>query len=145
MLHYLGEEGFLRLARIARETTLKLMDGIGNIAGLFVLGNPPATVFAFGSKEMDVYQLAARLKGRGWYVDSQHRSPSLHVTVSPVHEKIVDPFLKDLKEAAADVSGTSSGDTSGMAALYGMMGTMIDRKMAKAIALQYLNDLYRLR
>jgi sphinganine-1-phosphate aldolase len=145
MLHYLGEEGFLRLARIARETTLRLMDGIRNVAGLFVLGNPPATVFAFGSKEMDVYQLAARLKGRGWHVDSQHRPPSLHVTVSPVHEKIVEPFLKDLKEAAADVSGTSSGDTSGMAALYGMMGTLIDRKMAKAIALQYLNDLYRLR
>jgi hypothetical protein len=67
------------------------------------------------------------------------------MTVSPVHEKIVKPFLKDLKEAVAEVSGTRPGDTSGMAALYGMMGTMMDRKMAKAIALQYLNDLYRLK
>ncbi|MBM4333201.1 MAG: aspartate aminotransferase family protein [Deltaproteobacteria bacterium] len=145
MLHYLGEEGFLKLARAARETTLGLMEGIRRIPGLFILGNPPATVFAFGSNEINVYKLAVKLKERGWHIDSQHRPPSLHMTISPAHEKIIEPFLKDLQESAKEVSGTDSGEASGMAALYGMMGTMPDRKMARTFALQYLNDLYRLK
>jgi glutamate/tyrosine decarboxylase-like PLP-dependent enzyme len=145
MLHYLGEDGFLRLARTTRETTMKLIEGLREIPGLDVLGNPPATVFAFGSNKINVYQLAVKLKERGWHIDAQHRPPCLHMTISPVHEKIVGPFIKDLKEAAAEVSGSDPGDASGMAALYGMMGTMVDRKMAKALALQYLNDLYRLK
>ncbi|MDH4265785.1 MAG: aspartate aminotransferase family protein, partial [Deltaproteobacteria bacterium] len=145
ILHYLGEEGFLKLTSAAREATLRLMAGIRKVPGLFVLGNPPATVLAFGSHEINVYKLAAKLKERGWHIDSQHRPPSLHMTISPAHERVVEPFLKDLQETVVEVSGTDAGDASGMAALYGMMGTMPDRKMAKTFALQYLNDLYRLK
>jgi len=145
MLHYLGEEGFLRLAKIAQETTRKLMEGIKNIPGLFVLGHPPATVFAFGSHKVNVYKLAARLKEKRWHIDSQHRPPSLHMTISPAHEKIIEPFLQDLRGCVAELSGTDPADVSGEAALYGMMGTLPDREMAKAFARQYLNDLYRLK
>jgi hypothetical protein len=41
------------------------------------------------------------------------------------------------------VARTKEEPASGEAALYGMMGTLPDRKMAKNLALQYLNDLYR--
>lgn len=143
MLHFLGEEGFLKLAKMTREATLKLMDGIKKIPGLFVLGCPPGTVFAFGSDVINVYKLAARLKERGWHIHAQHRPPSLHMTVSPVHEKIIDPFLRDLREIVRELSKTPAEDVSGEAALYGMLGTMPDRKKAKSLALQYLNDLYR--
>ena len=143
MLHYLGEEGFLGLARIARETTLSLMEGVRKIPELFVLGNPPATVFAFGSEKINIFKLGAKLKEREWHLGSQHMPPSLHMTVSPAHEKVVGPFLKDLRETVAEVAATPAEQTSGEAALYGMMGTMPDRKTAKALALQYLNDLYR--
>ena len=122
-----------------------MMEGIRAIPGLFVLGNPPATVFAFGSKDINVYQLAVKLKERGWHLHAQHRPSSLHMTISPYHEKIVEPFLKDLREAAAELSGASSEAPSGEAALYGMMGTLPDRKMARSLALQYLNNLYRMK
>jgi sphinganine-1-phosphate aldolase len=145
ILRYLGEEGFLRLAKEAREATLRLMDGIRAIPGLFVLGDPPATVFAFGSRTIDVYRLAFKLKERGWHLHAQHRPASLHMTISPRHEKIVEPFLTDLREAAAELAETGAEAPSGEAALYGMMGTMPDRETAKLLALQYLNDLYRLK
>lgn len=144
ILHYLGEEGFLKLAKAAREATLGLIEGINATPGLFVLGNPPATVFAFGADRLDIYRLAEKMKERGWRMHAQHRPPSLHVTVSPYHERIVAPFLADLREAVADMSAKAEAP-SGEAALYGMMGTMPDRKTAKAWALQYLNDLYRLK
>jgi sphinganine-1-phosphate aldolase len=53
--------------------------------------------------------------------------------------------LRDLREAAAELSDTGTETPSGEAALYGMMGAMPDRETAKPLALQYLNDLYRLK
>ncbi len=145
ILHYLGEEGFKKLAKQAREATIKIIQGINQIPELYVLGNPPATVFAFGSEKLNIYKLAEKLKEKKWHIDAQHRPPSLHMTVSPFHEKIVEDFLKDLKEAIAEVKQIEKEDTSGMAAIYGMMGTMPDRKMARDFALKYLNNLYQLK
>jgi glutamate/tyrosine decarboxylase-like PLP-dependent enzyme len=144
ILHHLGEEGFLRLAKAARGATLALMEGINAIPGLFVLGDPPATVFAFGSRSLDIYRLGDKIKARGWHIHAQHRPPSLHMTVSPYHENIVEGFLTDLRETVLELSA-DTGEPSGEAALYGMMGTMPDRKAAGAFALQYLSDLYRLK
>lgn len=145
ILHYLGEEGFKKLAQKARETTIKLIQGIKEIPELYVLGNPPATVFAFGAKNMHIYKLAEKLKEKKWHIDAQHRPPSLHMTISPFHERIVEDFLKDLKEAVAEARQHKEEDISGMAAIYGMMGIMPDRKMARDFALKYLNDLYQLK
>ncbi len=145
ILHFLGEEGFLKLAKAARQATVKLVAGIQAIPGFFILGKPPATVFSFGSDKIDVYQLAVKLKQRGWHLHSQHRPASLHLTISPSHEKIVEPFLKDLRDAASELAAAGPAESTGEAALYGMMGTLPDRKAAKALALQYLNNLYRLK
>jgi sphinganine-1-phosphate aldolase len=145
ILHHLGEEGFLRLADAARQATIRLVEGIQAIPGLFVLGKPPATVFSFGSDKINVFPLAVRLKEKGWHLHSQHRPASLHLTISPCHEKIVEPFLKDLRLAAAELAAAGPAEPAGEAALYGMMATLPDRKAAKALALQYLNNLYRLK
>jgi len=145
IVHYLGEEGFLSLCQIARETTLRLIEGIRGIPGLFVLGDPPATVLAFGAQDLNIYRIGAKMKERNWHMDAQHLPASLHMTVSPAHEKIVAPFLGDLKQVTEEVSRTKEEPATGEAALYGMMGTLPDRKMAKDLALQYLNDLYRLK
>ncbi len=145
MLRYLGEEGFLRLAREARSATCALMAGIRAVPGLFVLGDPPATVLAFGSGTIDVYRLAFRLKERGWHLHAQHRPPSLHMTVSPFHLNVVEAFLADLRAAVAELSESGPEAPAGEAALYGMMGTLPDRETAKLWALQYLDDLYRLK
>jgi hypothetical protein len=83
------------------------------------------------------------MKTRGWNIDSQHMPPSLHFTVSPMHLKIVGPFLKDLAEAVKEVSLLKQEDISGEAAIYGMIGSLPDRAQAKEITTQYFNDLYR--
>lgn len=145
ILHYLGEEGFKKLAQKARETTIKMIQGINQIPGLYVLGNPPATVFAFGSREFNIYKVAEKLKERGWHIDAQHRPPSLHMTISPIHEKIVEIFLKDLKEVVKEISSQIKEEVSGIAALYGLMNTLPDKRMARDFALKFLNDLYKLK
>lgn len=144
VMNHLGEEGFLKLARDARTAAEKLMAGIEDTPPLYVLGKPDATVFAFGGQDVNIYELSARLKERGWHAEAQHLPASLHMTVSPIHHTIVDNFLKDLKEAVKGLPAVDAEDVSETAAMYGMIGTMTDRKMAREFALAYLDDLYKI-
>ena len=143
VLHYLGEQGFMALAQKARAATEKLIEGINAMPQLYVLGDPDATVFAFGSNEINIYELSARMAERGWHIEAQQLPPSLHMTVSPVHLSIADKFLDDLRRIAPEVPRADSQDLSEQAAMYAMLGTMPDRSMAREFAVEYINNLYR--
>jgi glutamate/tyrosine decarboxylase-like PLP-dependent enzyme len=143
IIRHLGLEGYMDLAKTTIETTKKLIDGVEAIPELYVLGKPEATVFAFGSDTLNVYALGEQMKTFRWYIDSQHLPPCLHITVSPAHALIIEPFLADLGKAVAEVAKLKPEDITGDAAMYGMIGSMPDRAMAKDFAVQYLSDLYR--
>jgi len=143
VMRFLGWEGYMRLAKDAMEATSLLMEGVRRIPGLHIIGDPPATTFAVGSDTLNVYALGDAMKLRGWHIDSQHMPPTLHFTVSPMHLKIVDPFLNDLAGAVKEVSLLKQEDISGEAAIYGMIGSLPDRAQAKEMTTQYFNDLYR--
>ena len=143
VMHYLGEEGFIALAEKAKTATEKLIKGINAIPQLYVLGDPHATVFAFGSDEINIYELAARMAEGGWHMEAQQLPPSLHMTVSPVHLSVVDKFLDDLHRIIPEVPAADSQDLSQQAAMYAMLDTMPDRNMAREFAVEYINNLYR--
>ena len=110
VMRYLGEEGYLALARQAREATRELQAGIAEIPGLRIVGEPAMTVFAFTSDDpaLDVFAVGDVMDDRGWHVDRQHGPDALHVMVSPKHLEITDAFLADLRAAVAD-HGASRG------------------------------------
>ena len=57
-LNSLGESGYLKIAKLVMDTTKKLIDGIEQIAELYILGKPDMSVYSFASDKLDVYQLA---------------------------------------------------------------------------------------
>jgi sphinganine-1-phosphate aldolase len=144
VLHYLGLEGYLRLAAQSMEATKRLIQGIESIPELYVLGKPLATVFAVGSDRLNVFALGQKMKERRWTIDSQHCPPCLHLTVSPVHAAVIEPFLADLRTAVQETARLKPEEISDEAAMYGMIGSMPDRSQAGDFAVQYLNDLYRI-
>ena len=144
VMNYLGEEGYLEMAKATMETTTKLMDGVNAIPKLKVLGNPHATVFAIAGDDINVYALSDALKERGWILEKQHLPACLHMTVSPFHADLADPFLADLAECTKEVEGIDASKLSEEAVMYGMMASMPDRSAACDFAVQYLNQLYRL-
>ncbi|MDJ0817025.1 MAG: hypothetical protein QNJ58_12520 [Desulfobacterales bacterium] len=85
------------------------------------------------------------MKEHGWNIDFQHLPPSLHVTVSPIHLTIADRLLADLMQIVPDIPPVDSENISDTAAMYAMLGSTTDRRMAKDFALQYMTDLYRLK
>jgi glutamate/tyrosine decarboxylase-like PLP-dependent enzyme len=108
VLHGLGREGYLKLARAVRDTTRKLRAGLDAIPGLRVLGAPAMSVLAFGSDRFDVFAVGDAMDAKGWHLDRQKGPAALHLMVSPEHAKIADAFLADLREAAR-APGESKG------------------------------------
>lgn len=141
IMKHLGEEGYMRLADTIMKTTKTLMEGINSIPGLYVLGDPDMSVFAFTSDSFDIYALGDAMDSRGWRLDRQQRPACLHLMVTPAHEKVAGQFLSDLRECALAVAGNSSAVPEGTAAMYGMLGTLPDRGMVKDLVLNYMDDL----
>ncbi len=115
VLHFLGEDGYLRLARETMEATERLIAGIQAMDGVHVWGEPEMTVAAIGSDEHDILAVGDILNERGWHFDRQEGPPALHLMASPRHRLVVDEFLADLRfaldhHAASSAKAASYGD-----------------------------------
>ncbi len=101
ILHYLGEEGYLDLTEQVMATVARLRAGVEAIEGVHILGDPAMSILAIGSDRLNIYEVADELTLRGWHLDRQQFPPSLHLTVTPAHARVADPFLADLEAAVA--------------------------------------------
>jgi glutamate/tyrosine decarboxylase-like PLP-dependent enzyme len=108
VIHYLGLEGYLRLASVLEETARGMRQGIEAIPGLRVWGDPVATVLSFGSDELDIFAVGDVMDERGWHLDRQKGPDALHMMISPIHARVLEPFLGDLRNAVAH-HGVSRG------------------------------------
>jgi len=102
VMNYLGEDGYLRMAKQVMDTRDALIRGINAIPDLHILSNPDMSVMAIASKRLDVYEVGDEMQERGWHLDRQQFPPSLHMTVHWGHAAVVDAFLRDLAASAAE-------------------------------------------
>ena len=113
VLHYLGEEGYLRLTRTTLDAATRLVAGIGSVRGIEVRGEPDAQIVCFGATDpasFDVFALGDALASRGWYFDRQAGPDSLHATVSAGNAGLIDELVDDLGELSQDVAGRRNPD-----------------------------------
>lgn len=100
ILHFLGEEGYLRFARSMLESTRKIVSAIDAHPDLRLLGRPEMNLVAFTSDTVDVFQVIDEMHARGWYVQPQlahaGSKENIHLSVNPASERWVDAFLADL-------------------------------------------------
>ena len=104
VMHFLGDDGYLRLTREAREATLQLADSVRNSRDLVLRAEPESTLLCFGARDpsaLNVFAVADELSKRGWYIDRQTPPDSLHCTVNAIHHDKIDWFTKDLHESVA--------------------------------------------
>ncbi|MCL6517645.1 aminotransferase class V-fold PLP-dependent enzyme [Alicyclobacillus sp.] len=106
MLNAVGDEGYLGLARSILQSRRRLENTLPTIGDFRVLGQPLAGLLAFSSPTLNLFWLADAMRDRGWYVQVQPGrpeyglDPSLHLTITPVSERRLDDFLKDLDDVA---------------------------------------------
>ncbi len=114
VLHYLGDDGYLRVTAAARRACEQLAAAVEATPELSLRARPEATLLAVGATDpeaLDVFAVADALWRRGWYVDRQGPPPSLHFTVNAVHDGKIDAFVADLRATIDEVRAASaSGD-----------------------------------
>ncbi|SFQ58537.1 Glutamate or tyrosine decarboxylase [Amycolatopsis arida] len=108
VLRHLGDAGYLRLAEATLAAVRAIHDGIREIDGLRVLGDPDATLLALGTDgevDFDLFTVADEMRVRGWYLQPQFAhgaAPvSLHLTVTAASHGGETWLLADLAAAVA--------------------------------------------
>jgi sphinganine-1-phosphate aldolase len=144
-LNSLGENGYLKLAKLVMDTTKKLIEGIQQIPELYILGKPDMSVYSFTSDKIHIYNLADAMERRGWNLDRMQFPPAIHMTINPPQSKVVEPFLKDLNESVKEVINNPQKKADGQSALYEMISSAPDRGSLKEFVLDFLKDLYKVK
>ncbi len=112
VMSYLGREGYLKLAEKILRAKREIVRGLEKI-GYRVLGEPESSLIAFTSESVRLPAVVEAMAKRGWYLQLQPGSvekgypQTIHLTISPVHEAVVDAFLEDLEEATREAERDS--------------------------------------
>lgn len=99
VLNYLGEEGYMRIAKGVMQATEKIKKAVDKMDGIYIVSNPDMSLLAIGSDDIDVMELGDELQLKGWSIDRQQNPSTLHLTLSQGNMHIADEFIKDTKQA----------------------------------------------
>jgi glutamate/tyrosine decarboxylase-like PLP-dependent enzyme len=112
-LHFIGDAGYLEIARQVKDATARIVAGVDALPDLRVLGRPDMNLLAFASDTVNVFHLVDEMKERGWYVQPQlayGSSPeNVHLSVNPASVRWVDDLLHDLAECTEKAKTLPSG------------------------------------
>ncbi len=103
-VRYLGLPGYLELTRRALAATQGFMRAVNAVEGFYVEGDSQYNLFAFGSRDLDIKAVFVGLEEAGWHPLLQGNPPSsLHLTLTPSHDRVVGEFERDLRNVASRV------------------------------------------
>jgi sphinganine-1-phosphate aldolase len=121
----LGDDGLAEAAQRAITATDRIIEAVGSIPGIRVVGAPDSTLVALasdGDDGIDPFVLADRMRARGWFIQPQPACGDLprtvHLTVQPSSLDTVAEFVSALADAATECRGLprASADTGLLAA-----------------------------
>lgn len=116
----IGRDGYLRATRSILDAAARVKQGIAQIDGLRVIGDPLWNV-AFVADDVDVYRVLDVMSHHGWSLNGLRDPPSIHLCVTLRHTQpgVVERFVADLAASVAEVCANPEAGGS-MAPIYGM-------------------------
>ncbi|GLB37008.1 putative PLP-dependent transferase [Lyophyllum shimeji] len=146
VMQYMGDEGYLESCRSIVKCARTIANAIAtSIPELYVLGSPPASVVAFGSKhpKVNVLEVGDAMAQRGWHLNALSSPPAVHIACTRLTVSMVDTFIADLKDAVKEAKVAPSGKGT-MVALYGLgQSSAVGPSMVGQLATAFLDTLYK--
>lgn len=116
ILNFFGREGYERMVGACQEASTRIRAAIDQIPELHCLGQSDCHLFSFASDTINVFRLAEDMRGRGWFIQPQFGfgpSPAnVHLSVGHSNVAHAEPFIADLREAAAALAGSGPVPTA---------------------------------
>jgi sphinganine-1-phosphate aldolase len=143
-MQHFGKAGYRDLAQRTMRAFDAMRDGIAAIPGLYVMGAPSGPLLGYGSRDpaVNIFAVGDRMDARGWKVNRLQKPDGLHAMVTAGHLEVVDDYLRDLRDAVAEVRADPSLAESGSAATYGMMAHVPLRGMVREKVLDMFAQMY---
>ncbi|KAJ6521913.1 pyridoxal phosphate-dependent transferase [Mycena vulgaris] len=145
-MQFMGSAGYLESCRSIVECTRNIADRIvKEIPELYILGSPPASVVAFGSKhpKVNILEVGDRMSQVGWHLNALTGPAAVHIACTRLTVPKVDEFIANLKTAVKEAKNTPSG-TGTMVAVYGLgNSSAVGPAMVGQLATAFLDALYK--
>ncbi|KAA1471831.1 PLP-dependent transferase [Dentipellis sp. KUC8613] len=145
-MQYMGEQGYIDSCRNIVGAAKRIERAIKDeIPELYVLGSPPASVVAFGSRvpELNVLEIGDAMAKKGWHLNAIQNPAAVHIACTRLTVPVVDTFIADLKDAVSTAKATPSGKGT-MVAIYGLgNSSAIGPRMVGTLASAFLDALYQ--
>ncbi|MEM4496252.1 MAG: aspartate aminotransferase family protein [Archaeoglobaceae archaeon] len=148
VLHYLGEDGYTELARRILNARKKILGGLKEL-GYKIMGDP-TVIIAFTSNEINLFKLCDEMVKKGWVFLAQKGianidiPPSVHLTLTPVHENLADDMIKELSECTENLKSIPKSDLEEFIETFGlMMNFLMPTEMNLASISRLLSEIER--
>lgn len=145
IMNAMGQSGYMALADKTMKTTLKIVDAIEkNIPELTLVAPPNMTCIAIISKNSNINILAVAdvMDSYGWKMERQQLPDSIHMSMMPHHEHVVDKLIIDLKKAVQTIKENPNLNNSGTTGMYGMVASIPDKSIVNSFVSKFFSSLY---
>jgi glutamate/tyrosine decarboxylase-like PLP-dependent enzyme len=125
-LNYVGDEGYLDIARRTLEAVDAIVEGVDALADLDVMGSPESNLIALTSDTVNVFDVVDEMRTHRWYVQPQlgfaGSRENIHLSVGGASLALVPELLGDLQRAcdAARANPTPPADDEIVALLHSL-------------------------
>lgn len=145
-MHYMGSSGYLESCRSIVKCARFIADTISSsVPELYILGNPPSSVIAFGSKhpKVNIMEVGDKMAARGWHLNALNGTPGVHIACTRLTVTMADTFIADLRDSIKEAKLNPSGKGT-MVALYGLgNSSTVGPSMVRQLATAFLDTMYK--
>ncbi|KAI0162797.1 pyridoxal phosphate-dependent transferase [Pestalotiopsis sp. NC0098] len=153
-----GEPGYVDACSKIVGTAKKIAEHITTSpplsAELEIIGRPLVSVVAFTARNLNIYDIADGMSGKGWHLNALQNPPAIHVAVTMPIAKVWEKLVADLEAVieaerekervrAVEGKGTRGKAMGDSAALYGVAGSLPNKKIVVDLANGFLDLLYK--
>lgn len=106
-MNHLGEEGYLRCARLIMEAKAIIVAGIEAIPGLEVLAPSDLGILVWRATDasLDIGKVAAAMDAEGWLVGRQQEPDGVHLHLNPIHHAFAGDYVAAVSRGVAAARG----------------------------------------
>ena len=104
MMQILGQTGYREIVSEILTARDRLINGLTDIQGIRVLGNPDAYLIAFSSDTADIMALSEGMLSKGWLTGHLTRPKAIHLFLDRENVTSISEFLEDLSDTIVEVS-----------------------------------------